>query len=129
MARRGPQRAKYARKGQYGRKRRDERAADDYEERPYSYASRTGSNPAVIVFAVTGLLIVTLGAFIFIGGGTTPTGLSNAPGEGAPANTVCGLCQGSGRFDCDMCEGPNTSCSRCDGHGFLQCGACEGTGR
>ena len=129
MARRGPQNARYARKGAYGRKGRDADPGDEREERPYSYAPRSGTNPAVIVFAVTGLLIVALGAFIFIGG-RGPTGLStDGGGAVVPENTICGVCKGSGQFDCEMCSQPGTSCSTCDGLGYLQCGACGGTGR
>lgn len=123
-------RSNYARRGQYGRKGRGAARAGERDGRPSSYAPRASGNPAVIVFAVTAMLIVGLGALIFVGGGTTPTGLStDGGGEPAPAGTICGLCKGSGRFDCQRCDRPGTSCSACEGYGYLECGSCSGTGR
>ena len=127
MAKRGP---KYSRKGPYGRRGRGDARADERDDRPYRYTPRSGTNPAVIVFAVTGLLIVGLGALIFVGGGTTPTGLSTDGGNAPPPpNTICGVCKGSGQFDCARCESAGTTCSTCGGYGYLECTRCGGTGR
>lgn len=41
---------------------------------------------------------------------------------------TCESCDGSGRFDCDDCNGGSYICEECSGNGNVDCQECEGSG-
>lgn len=49
-----------------------------------------------------------------------------------PWKSVCVECDGSGRMECDHCEGEGNinskTCSKCNGDGGIMCSECYGTG-
>lgn len=55
------------------------------------------------------------------------------PIEGTDEESDCPDCEGSGRLDCEYCDGGITpggnTCSVCEGVGTIECERCEGTGK
>ena len=91
---------------------------------------RRGPSTATwVLVAVAALPMAGLGAFLLWGGrGAAVTGPEEPPPY-RPEGTICGVCKGSGKFDCEDCERPGTNCSTCNGYGYLLCRSCGGTGK
>jgi hypothetical protein len=55
------------------------------------------------------------------------------PIEGTDEESDCPDCEGSGRLDCEYCDGGITpggsTCNVCEGAGTIECERCEGTGK
>jgi len=53
-------------------------------------------------------------------------------GDDLPWTSVCAECDGSGRMECNHCEGDgeinSTTCPKCNGDGGIECNECSGTG-